>query len=360
MQNLIPGAWGHPSLEFSVFDELSPLIASSETLVVVSGTGQRLLNAKFPGQKINTLLLPKGEPDLENFKISHTQRLAGIENVIALGGGSVIDSTKMLLVGYQFPEVLGAISAGEIPLVINANRLGVKWIAIPTTIGSGAEVSSSAIVGVRGTKIPVVGPSLRPQKIVLDPSLVSAEPSKNVSGLIDLVAHSFESLLSRKPSKLLEFLAVQNISLVCEVSESNNFSEADILRLQVAGIQAGWCQDHRLVSIPHSIAHQFPKGKHGERVGLFLMPFIEQLSDVFPGEADRVQKLLSPAGLSMQMVSSCIRGLLLKTFQPDALEAKFALTEEAAMKALSDPTLRLSSLPLSHESIMAFRFPEVS
>lgn len=343
----------------STIEDLGPALTSTGTVVVAGATGERILREKFAGRVVNVVRVPAGEPGLFALPERSAVPFEDVQTVVALGGGSVLDSAKLLMVRHQFPELWDGLELHGTAKAIAAMSLAFNFIAIPTTIGSGAEVSSSAIVNVSGSKVPVVGVALRPDVIVCDPSLVSKVASDHKSGLIDIIAHSFESLLSRRSSEFLESLALQTLKIVSEMVGRERYSTSEIVLLQMAGIHAGWCQDHRLVSIPHAIAHQFPQGRHGERVGTYLAPFIEQMADVFPEEGETIRNLLLSAGLTPERLASCVRILLGGQTQPSSGGEDEPFSDAVASRVIGDATLRLSALAVSFDTLRRFRFPTV-
>ena len=111
----------------------------------------------------------------------------GIDGIVAVGGGSSMDCAK------------GIAALGGLP---------VRLVAVPTTSGSGSEVTSFAILTQDGVKHPLVDPALRPELAILDPALLEALPPRLIaeSGM-DAVSHCVEAAAAREASPVTDALA---------------------------------------------------------------------------------------------------------------------------------------------------------
>jgi alcohol dehydrogenase class IV len=157
------------------------------------------------------------EPDPGTSSIlrgSHALALFGVAQtvVVALGGGSSIDSAKVIS--------LHAINGGEV-LALGYHREdlvpGIPVIAVPTTAGTGAETNTYGVITdeAAGRKGYVGHPSVRPRAAILDPELtVGLPPAVTAATGVDAMTHSLESLLSRNPNPFAEAMALQVIRTV--------------------------------------------------------------------------------------------------------------------------------------------------
>lgn len=91
--------------------------------------------------------------------------------VVAVGGGRVLDAAKIATVAGTQPNLLKRLSSTEeaLLLVAGAHSDSARLVAIPTTLGTGAERSQTAVVDNRLGRVVVVGPMLRPEVRILDP-----------------------------------------------------------------------------------------------------------------------------------------------------------------------------------------------
>ena len=133
--------------------------------------------------------------------------------VIALGGGSSMDTAKALALAAANPHVPVAALGWENPACVDASPI----IAIPTTAGTGAETNSFGVITDEsvGRKDYIGHGSLLPRATVLDPELtLGLPPAPTAATGVDAMTHSLESLLSRNPNPFAEAMALQVIRTV--------------------------------------------------------------------------------------------------------------------------------------------------
>jgi len=196
----------------------------------------------------------------------------GADLVVALGGGSTIDTAKgirvMLGEGGVLPEGVNVIKK-ELP----------PMLAIPTTAGTGSEATSAAVIKdkERGLKIGYTDPSLMPTAALLDPELtVSMPPAVTAGTGMDAMAHAVGSLHSTMSQKISEGLAMQAIkmisrSLVTAVKKPDDIEARGEMLL--AATIAGTAFSNTLVGIEHAAAHSLGavfSVPHGTACGIML------------------------------------------------------------------------------------------
>lgn len=220
----------------------------------------------------------KNEPTLEELKGT----IAEIESfcpdvIIAVGGGSVIDGSKICRLYYEFPYF-----DTEKP---NFNFLSfkTKFIAIPTTVGSGAEASSAAVIynTELNKKEMVVHQTLRPDVVVLDPSFIENSTKEFViSSSLDAIAHIVEGYVSNMDNPVSDILAEKGLQILYEELSKTEHANIDFLRLQYACYIGGIVQNHCIVGAAHAIAHQLTGFgfSHAKAVGLLLGTIIKENS----------------------------------------------------------------------------------
>jgi len=218
----------------------------------------------------------KSEPDWDELKptVALLESFAP-DVILAVGGGAVLDGAKLCRLLYEYPGFEG----GGIRL--SQLTFKTKLIAIPTTIGSGAEASSAAVLinHVAHRKEMVVSHDLRPDVVVLDPSLVSETPYRQlVTSGLDAVAHVLEGYVSKIDNVLADILAERALNILFTQLSCPELSEINFQRLQYAGYLGGVIQNHCLVGAAHGIAHQISDFgyTHGEAVSLLLPAVIRQ------------------------------------------------------------------------------------
>lgn len=233
-------------------------LKEEKKLLVVSGTFEKangnLIDTLFE-EKIERFLQDR-EPLLDDFeKLKDFCLKHGFTYLVALGGGSVIDLAKLV-----------------------KRDLKIKMAAIPTTIGSGAEVSQHALlIGQDGKKI-FSSPDLLPETVIINPVyLKSLSQEQVIFGTIDGLAHGLESLVSKMANPLSDALALQAISNfylnLDQLKDSENFGAA-LPHIQIASFLAGLAQSSAGSGLAHALAHYFGaknKISHSRAVAIFLL-----------------------------------------------------------------------------------------
>ena len=155
------------------------------------------------------------DPDLkEDDELVSLAKEKGCDSVIALGGGSVLCAGKSLSVtapsGTSSRDLVGLDMVKEHPLPI---------VAIPTTAGSGSEVSEATVLSDRENNRIVVIASHHcfPGLTILDPEVLASLPPRQaaISG-IDALAHGLESLMTTRPNPISESIAVHACATMIE------------------------------------------------------------------------------------------------------------------------------------------------
>jgi alcohol dehydrogenase class IV len=181
-----------------------------------SGRGSQELQAELEGAGVrSTVFRVGGEPTvtLVNEAVAHA-RSHGSDLVIAVGGGSVIDAGKAVAVLLENPgdvldylEVVGGGKPLEYP--------GVPCIAVPTTAGTGAEVTRNSVLGVpeHAVKVSLRGAFLLPRLAVVDPALSDGLPAEITaySGM-DALTQLIEPLVSHAANPMTDALCREGLT----------------------------------------------------------------------------------------------------------------------------------------------------
>jgi alcohol dehydrogenase class IV len=200
--------------------------------------------------------------------------------IIALGGGSVIDTSKGVWVMYEYPEY----GIDDIHIFNNdLYELGkkAKLIAIPTTSGTGADATYAAVISRENNgvwqKLIQAHKGLVPNFSILDPVFPKGMPSNlTVDTGMDVLAHSMEALVANGRNEFSNALATKAIDLVFRYlpivyKEGSNVEARD--NLHQAATMAGLAFSNGNVHLGHTMGHclgavfQTP---HGKCVGLML------------------------------------------------------------------------------------------
>ncbi|BAY23800.1 aldehyde-alcohol dehydrogenase [Calothrix sp. NIES-2100] len=189
--------------------------------------------------------------------------------IIAIGGGSPMDAAKVMWLMYEQPDVefegLAMRFMDIRKRVYELPPLGQKaiMVAIPTTSGTGSEVTPFAVVtdDSVGMKYPLADYALTPNIAIADPELVANMPKKLTAyGGIDALTHALESYVSVMASEFTDGLALQAIRLLFKYLPSayQNGANDPKAREKVhyAATIAGMAFANAFLGICHSMAHK--------------------------------------------------------------------------------------------------------
>jgi len=189
--------------------------------------------------------------------------------IIALGGGSPMDAAKIIWVLYEHPDVYFedlALRFMDIrKRIYHFPKLGVKaeLIAIPTTSGTGSEVTPFAVVTdeVTGAKYPIADYELTPNMAIVDPNLVMDMPKTlTAHGGIDAVTHALEAYVSVMANEYSDGQALQALQMLKDYLPSSyaNGAKDPVAREKVhnAATIAGIAFANAFLGVCHSMAHK--------------------------------------------------------------------------------------------------------
>ena len=158
-----------------------------------SGAAQRIL-PQLGGLVVSRHQLTRANPTAEDVAEAVADIKAGYpQAIVAVGGGSVLDLAKIVSVCLASDAEIGSILVGS----ASPESIEVPVLAVPTTSGSGAEMTAFATVYVDRVKYSVAHPRMRPVAVLLDPELTYSMPPHltAVTGL-DALSHAIESIWS--------------------------------------------------------------------------------------------------------------------------------------------------------------------
>lgn len=189
--------------------------------------------------------------------------------ILALGGGSPIDAAKIMWLMYEHPEVEFediAMRFMDIKKRINPlPELGKKavMVAIPTTSGTGSEVTPFAVITDDKTKIkyPIADYALTPSMAIIDPNLVISMP-KGLTAMsgFDALTHGIEAYTSAVATSYTDGLALEAIKLIFDyLPSSYREGEKDFEakeKVHYASTIAGMAFSNAFLGVCHSMAHK--------------------------------------------------------------------------------------------------------
>ncbi len=268
------------------------------------------------------------DPDLETVDAA-TQfaREAGVDGLVSVGGGSVIDTGKGVAVTLKN----GGKANDHLNLLV-LTEMQTPHIVIPTTSGTGSEVTNIAVLTSHGAgrKLFIVDKFITPNAAILDPRFTISLPGRmTVATAMDAMTHAVEAMTSIMANRICDAQALQAIGLIAgnlpAVVKDPGDEEAR-LNLQIAASLAGWAFTVAQVGLAHAMAHTLGTLyhlPHGEACGIVLPKVMRYNVD--------------HAGAALAQIS---RALGLNTAGMSAREAALAAADgiEALMRQVGHPT----------------------
>jgi alcohol dehydrogenase len=256
----------------------------ARVLVVTSGSVRRngtieRVTAQLKDATAREVLeLPSGEPTASAIAEARAAVAAlSPEWIVGIGGGAVLDAAKFLWAQLEYPELAlsGAAAVSFGPL-----RRKARFIAVPTTAGSGSEASQTAVLaGEDGAKIPSVSPHWVPDIAILDPVLTVSLPREiTVATGFDALTHAVESAVSSLGNSLVRAMAATAVGLVLRHLPAAAENPQDITAREgmlEAAFLGGLCQSAASTGAAHALSHATSKvcgTPHGAGTGFYLLP----------------------------------------------------------------------------------------
>jgi acetaldehyde dehydrogenase/alcohol dehydrogenase len=221
------------------------------------------------GTHVHVLTIPDSEPELKTcMEGVATLEFFKADQIVALGGGSIIDAAKIMKLKYESPhadiEELGApfldIRKRVVQYPTEKARQS-RLIAIPTTSGTGSEITPFAVLinRERNRKITLADPSLSPDVAIVDPQFVMSMPKTLTADTgIDALTHALEAGVSVYSSPYTDANAMQALRLIFRylpvAYEQPDNEEARSMMHNAACI-AALAFSNASVGINHALAH---------------------------------------------------------------------------------------------------------
>jgi alcohol dehydrogenase class IV len=197
--------------------------------------------------------------------------------ILAVGGGAVIDYAKIANVVEVRDDLADLIVNYSYPF----KKKYTKLAAIPTTAGSGAEVTSNAVIYVDGIKHSFESEILLPDNFFLIPEFLMSAPNKiKASAGFDAIAQALESLISKKSNdQSVEYASKSlRVSINSYISFLNEPNLKNATEMSIASNLAGKAISISKTTAPHAASYPFTSLfniSHGHAVGLFFENFFK-------------------------------------------------------------------------------------
>ncbi|WP_284141407.1 MULTISPECIES: bifunctional acetaldehyde-CoA/alcohol dehydrogenase [unclassified Virgibacillus] len=223
--------------------------------------------------------IQKGTAQMQQFKP---------DVIIALGGGSPMDAAKAMWLFYEYPDVeFNDLKQKFMDIrkrIVKYPNLGreAKFVAVPTTSGTGSEVTSFTVVTDKqsNTKYPLADYELTPDVAIIDPQFVMSVPKEVTADTgMDVLTHAIEAYVSSMANDYTDGLAIKAIQLVFEYlpkAYHNGNDEVAREKMHNASTIAGMAFSNAFLGINHSLAHKLGAAyqiAHG-RANTILLPHV--------------------------------------------------------------------------------------
>ena len=197
------------------------------------------------------------DPDLESVDAAAAvARELRADCIVSVGGGSVIDTAKGVCVILKN----GGKANDHLNLLV-LTEPQIPHIAIPTTAGTGSEVTNVAVLTSKGAgrKLFIADTHIMPNMAILDPRFTMTLPKDlTVATAMDALTHGVEAMTSTMANRICDGHALQAIRLLNEnlpLAVADGRDEKARLNLQIAATMAGWAFTIAQVGLAHSMAH---------------------------------------------------------------------------------------------------------
>jgi len=212
--------------------------------------------------------------------------------IVAFGGGSSMDASKAIAVAIANPKPLRQLAG-----YLKGLRTPVKIYAVPTTAGTGSEVTVAAVISdpENHKKLVIVDPRMVPKMAALDPLLMTGLPPHITAATgIDALTHAIEAFVGHWTTDYSDGMALSAVGLIFENLRTAYRNGKDIEareKMSLASTYAGFAFTRANVGYVHAIAHQFGGLYHTPHglANAIMLPLVLKFSS--PAITDRLALL---------------------------------------------------------------------
>ncbi|TET10559.1 MAG: iron-containing alcohol dehydrogenase [Candidatus Thorarchaeota archaeon] len=259
----------------------------------------------------------------------------GADWIIAVGGGSVIDTAKAAWVLYERPDI-------ELHALTPFDELGLrakaKLACIPTTAGTGSEATKAIVIrdDETGRKFATINPELTPDLAILDPEFVVGLPKELTAYTgMDALTHAVEGYISIWKNDFSDGSSLQALKMVFEWLPKSLDDLSDLEsreKMLVAACLAGMSFGNSQAALAHSLGHSMGsvlRTHHGMSVGMALPFTIEfncrgKENEEIAKQYTELARMIGIAGKKPETVSlkfaTAIRELMTKIGNPQSFK----------------------------------------
>jgi len=253
-----------------------PLIVTYPKTATVASIAEVLRSLESDGMEIHVYEKAEPEPRIEVAEdLAQYTRAGEFDSIVGIGGGSAMDLAKIASMSVRNP--------GQVRDYLGVNllhRKGAPLICMPTTSGTGSEVTMFSVLTVGGKKMDVVSPHILPDVALMDPVLTVTMPPELTAGTgMDALSQAVETVTSLAATPLTDALALKAIQLVGN-SLRAAYAKGDSLKarseMALAATLSGLAFGSGKLTLGHSLAQTFGPLReipHGVSCGIAL-PYV--------------------------------------------------------------------------------------
>lgn len=295
----------------------------------------------------------EGNPGTETVeKAAEAYRKSGAEFIVAFGGGSPLDVAKaagvLAVYGGRITDYEGG---GKVPGPI------MPVIAIPTTAGTGSEVTPFAVITdhSRNYKLSVSSSYLLPSCAILDPELIASVPEKTAAACgVDALVHALEAYLSLAASPFSDMFALKALQMIgsslrAYVADRSQEAEAMLLGSLFAGIAFSHARLGNVHAMSHPVSAYF-NVPHGMANAVLLPTVVEYNEQAAQGKYYDIYRCVAEDSVSEKefvpsMLVEALRLLNRELGIPLCLRE--AGVQEAYFDAMADDAMKSGNIAVN-------------
>lgn len=354
--NIVCGAGELGRLHGLVPPEAASILLVSDAGVTAAGITDRVEDALVEGLPVTRFVAPGGEPSVATVNEAAARaRTLDRPVIIGLGGGTALDIAKLVAGLERTARRIEDFLLGARTFPDRAPA-----IMIPTTSGTGSEVTRTCIVSnAQGAKLWVWSPVLAPDSVVLDPELTISMPrTLAVATGLDAFVHALEATTGQAANPFNEAYALQAVHLAANALDTLAATPSDLpaaAAMQESATLAGLAIDSGGTGIAHNIGHALGSlyhVPHGIAVAIGLRASLEWSVGGAPERFERVARVFSDAvdaGTLPQAYAEWLERLGFGSIAADVLPAW--LDADALARAM----VARENMPMAHNNA---RVPE--
>ena len=282
--------FGEESLEYLAEVKGNKAFIVTDEMMVKMGYVDRIENI-LKGSDIQSVVFNEVEPDPSYETVLKGKELLeqnDCDLIIGLGGGSPMDVAKAVRILYENPDV----DIEDLSPMVEISYEKTKLILIPTTSGTGAEVTPAIVLTSKGEgrKVPTTHPDFGANLAIVDPSLVMNLPKPLIAHTgMDALTHTIDAYISGWKNDFSDGLAIKALNMIFKYlprSYSDSTDKEAKEKMHIAATIAGLAFGNSQAGLSHTLGHTIGAVfhmPHGKACGICL-PYTIQYASKSVGE----------------------------------------------------------------------------